>query len=162
LNARKEKNISSLLRCNYRIFICSGQEPEIHLLDNAPAIGQLRRMAGFEGIPGRQLAAIARFPAPDAFDVAARRTTVMAKRSRRILARTLIGIGGDDRPATQRDDDRQRILFHQTLDLVAKIVGLPASRSYGQWRTAKGLLIAPALALKEQGPPAMALSVILP
>jgi hypothetical protein len=47
----------------------------------------------------------------------------MATRSRRILAKTFIGIGGDDRPATQRDDDRQLILFNQPLDLAAKIAG---------------------------------------
>jgi hypothetical protein len=44
-------------------------------------------------------------------------------------------------------------LFDEPLDLTAKIVNLSASPCYRQSRLAKGLLITPALALKEQGTP---------
>jgi hypothetical protein len=86
---------------------------------------------------------------------------VTATRSRRILATTFIGIGCDDRQSPQSDGDRHPTLFDQPVDLAADILRPPAGRSYGQSRLAKGLLITPALALKEQGPPFTALSVIL-
>jgi hypothetical protein len=96
LNARKEKTISSLSQCNYRIFVCPGQEPEIHLLGKVPAKGQLRRLAGTGGFRGGRYRP-PRFLAPDESGVSNRRVSVMATRSRRILAKTFIGIGRDDR-----------------------------------------------------------------
>jgi hypothetical protein len=77
----------------------------------------------------------------------------MATRSRWILAKTFIGIGCDDRLPPQSDSDRQPTLFDEPLDLAADILCPPTSRSYGQSRRAKGLLITPALALKAQGTP---------
>jgi hypothetical protein len=54
------------------------------------------------------------------------------------------------------------IPFDAPRDLAADILSDHASRSYGQSRAAKGLLITSALALKEPGTPPLRRLVILP
>jgi hypothetical protein len=48
-DGRKEKIISSLSRCNYRIFASKDQGPEMHLLDNDSAKDRLRGVGTIDG-----------------------------------------------------------------------------------------------------------------
>jgi hypothetical protein len=124
-NARKEKIVSSLLQCNYRIFVLKHQAPQTHLPDNRSRVRELR---GTRKTHPRATSTSKKF-----------RAHLMApKGPKRIDGRQLVA---------RSRRMQTNIPFDEPADLAASI-GAKRWPLFAQLPQAKALLSAPALTLK--------------
>jgi hypothetical protein len=131
--ARKEKILSSLLQCNYRIFVLKHQAPQMHLPAN-----------------GSQIQELPHSPEDQARDVERRRNSGRTRWHQRFRSELTIGNALLD---WQRDRHhrsrrmRTNILFDEAADFAASI-GAKRWPLFAQLPQAKALLSGPALTLK--------------